>query len=102
MNLIGSGLSSKSRIPKLLRTQAAAGFRWSREQLTNLLSISATLSRLYSQKRASESLLRRRLSMYIRKMLVVMGILLVSGWATAGESAKAAKTDVAAMFDRLK
>lgn len=40
--------------------------------------------------------------MNLRKLLVVLGILLVSTWAIAGEGAKAAKGDSAAMFDRLK
>lgn len=40
--------------------------------------------------------------MNLRKSLIVLGILLVSTWAVAGEEAKAAKSDAAAMFDRLK
>jgi hypothetical protein len=37
-----------------------------------------------------------------RKLLVMLGMLLVSMWAMAGEGAKTAKSDAAAMFDRLK
>lgn len=40
--------------------------------------------------------------MKFRKLLVVLGILLVSTWAIAGEAAKASKTDAAAMFERFK
>jgi len=40
--------------------------------------------------------------MYIRKMLVVVGMLLFSLWGVAADTPKTAKTDAAAMFDRLK